>query len=73
MALAAYYIEQCRPNLDMCARNFLVDKEACSYNILYSAGKRLSAGQAVTERAAMFPNTAARGDRLDISPVLERA
>jgi hypothetical protein len=37
----------------------LVDKVSYSYNVLYNVFKRLSKGDAVAERAAMFHDTAA--------------
>jgi predicted TIM-barrel fold metal-dependent hydrolase len=40
--------------------NFPVDKPSYSYNVLYNAFKRLSAGYSAAERAALFHDTAAR-------------
>ncbi len=40
--------------------NFPVDKVSYSYNVLYNAFKRLSAGYSPSERAAMFHDTAVR-------------
>jgi predicted TIM-barrel fold metal-dependent hydrolase len=36
-----------------------------SYNVIYNAFKRLSAGYSAVERAAMFHDTAARVYRID--------
>jgi predicted TIM-barrel fold metal-dependent hydrolase len=45
--------------------NFPVDRASCSYQVLWNAFKRLSAGFAARERAALFHDTAARVYRLD--------
>ncbi len=61
-----YCIEQFGPDRSMFESNFPVDKVAYSYNIMYNAFKRLSAGYSDSERAAMFHDTAARVYRIDI-------
>jgi L-fuconolactonase len=45
--------------------NFPVDKVSYSYNVIYNAFKRLSAGYSAPERATMFHDTAARIYRID--------
>ena len=55
-----YCIEQFGPNRSMFESNFPVDKVSSSYDVLYNAFKRLSAGYSPTERAALFHDTAAR-------------
>ena len=59
-----YCIEQFGPNRCMFESNFPVDKVSYSYNVMYNAFKRLSAGYSTIERAAMFHDTAARVYRL---------
>ena len=58
--LMNYCIEQFGPNRSMFESNFPVDKVSFSYDVLYNAFKRLSAGYSPTERAALFHDTAAR-------------
>jgi predicted TIM-barrel fold metal-dependent hydrolase len=55
-----YCIEQFGPNRCMFESNFPPDKVGYSYNVLYNAFKRLSAGYSPSERAALFHDTAAR-------------
>ena len=59
-----YCIEQFGPDRCMFESNFPVDKVSYSYNVLYNAFKRLSAGHSAAERAAMFHDTAARVYRI---------
>ena len=59
-----YCIEQFGPDRCMFESNFPVDKVSYSYNVLYNAFKRLSAGYSAAERAAMFHDTAARVYRI---------
>jgi L-fuconolactonase len=59
-----YCIEQIGPDRCMFESNFPVDKVSYSYNVLYNAFKRLSAGYSAAERAAMFHDTAARVYRI---------
>jgi predicted TIM-barrel fold metal-dependent hydrolase len=61
-----YCIEQFGPNRCMFESNFPVDKVSYSYNVMYNAFKRLSAGYPAAERAAMFHDTAARVYRIDV-------
>jgi predicted TIM-barrel fold metal-dependent hydrolase len=44
--------------------NFPVDKASCSYHVLWNAFKRLTAGFAAADRAALFHDTATRVYRL---------
>jgi predicted TIM-barrel fold metal-dependent hydrolase len=37
-----------------------VDKESCSYTVLWNAFKRLTAGSSADEKARLFHDTAAR-------------
>ncbi|MDH3602439.1 MAG: amidohydrolase family protein [Candidatus Tectomicrobia bacterium] len=64
--LMTYCIEQFGPNRCMFESNFPVDKVSYSYNVMYNAFKRLSAGYTAAERAAMFHDTAARVYRIDV-------
>jgi len=64
--LMTYCIDQFGPNRCMFESNFPVDKVSYSYNVLYNAFKRLSAGYSAAERAAMFHDTAARIYRIDV-------
>jgi predicted TIM-barrel fold metal-dependent hydrolase len=59
-----YCIEQFGPDRSMLESNFPVDKVSYSYNVLYNAFKRLSAGYSASERAAMFHDTATRVYRI---------
>ena len=58
--LVNYCVEQFGPERSMFESNFPVDRVSYSYNVMYNAFKRLSKGYSVTERAAMFHDTAAR-------------
>jgi predicted TIM-barrel fold metal-dependent hydrolase len=40
--------------------NFPVDKESCSYGVLWNAFKKLAASRSDEEKAALFHDTAAR-------------
>ncbi len=60
-----YCIEQFGPSRCMFESNFPVDKVSYSYNVLYNAFKRFSAGYSPSERAAMFHDTAAHVYRID--------
>jgi len=62
--LMHYCIEQFGPERCMFESNFPVDKVSYSYTVIYNAFKRLSAGYAASERAALFHDTAARVYRL---------
>jgi len=64
--LMTYCIEQFGPNRCMFESNFPVDKVSFSYNVVYNAFKRLSAGYSAAERAAMFHDTAARIYRIGV-------
>jgi L-fuconolactonase len=44
--------------------NFPVDKESCSYPVLWNAFKRIAANCSASEKAALFRDTAARVYRL---------
>ena len=61
-----YCIEQFGPDRCMFESNFPVDKVSFSYNVMYNAFKRLSQGYSVSERAAMFHDTAARVYRIEV-------
>jgi len=62
------YVETCieafGPERAMFESNFPVDKAMCSYTTLWNAFKRMAAGYAEQEKAALFHNTAARVYRL---------
>lgn len=57
--IALFGVERC-----MFESNFPVDKVSCSYNVLWNAFKRLTAGYSATEKASLFHDTAARVYRL---------
>ena len=57
-------IEAFGPDRCMFESNFPVDKTTCSYNTLWNAFKRVSAGYSSDERTALFSGTAARVYRL---------
>jgi predicted TIM-barrel fold metal-dependent hydrolase len=66
-ATAPYYlfcIEQFRPNRCMFESNFPVDKVSFSYGVLWNTFKRMTKNFSVSERAALFHDTAARVYRL---------
>ena len=66
-ATRPYYdhtIEQFGPARCMFESNFPVDKESCSYNVLWNAYKRLAAAYSPAEKADLFHDTAARVYRL---------
>jgi L-fuconolactonase len=63
--LMQYCIEQFGPARCMFESNFPVDKVSYSYNVVYNAFKRLSAGYSAPERAAMFHDTAAHVYKID--------
>ncbi|MEX0942495.1 MAG: amidohydrolase family protein [Pseudomonadales bacterium] len=66
-ATAAYYdhcIDTFGADHCMFESNFPVDKDSCSYNVLWNAFKKLSQFRSPAERAALFHNTAARVYRL---------
>ena len=56
--LMNYCIEKFGPERCMFESNFPVDKVSYSYNVLFNAFKRLSAGYSSSERAALFHDTA---------------
>ena len=62
--LLTYCIDQFGPERCMFESNFPVDKVSYSYNVLFNAFKRLSAGYSPSERAAMFHDTATRVYRI---------
>ena len=64
---ARYYehcIDEFGPRRCMFESNFPVDKESCSYNVLWNAFKKMTANRDETDRAELFHNTAARVYRL---------
>ncbi len=58
-ALACFGPERC-----MFESNFPVDKQSCSYPVLWNAFKKLAAGFSDAEKASLFHDTAARAYRL---------
>jgi predicted TIM-barrel fold metal-dependent hydrolase len=52
------------PDRCMFESNFPVDKQSCSYAVLWNAFKKLAAGCSASEKAALFHDTAARTYRL---------
>lgn len=63
--LMNYCIEQFGPDRCMFESNFPPDKVSSSYNVLFNAFKRLSAGYSASERAALFHDTATRVYRIE--------
>ena len=61
----AHMIEQFGVNRCMFESNFPVDKQSCSYNVLWNSFKRLASGYSADEKAALFHDTAARVYSLD--------
>ncbi|WP_089719034.1 amidohydrolase family protein [Candidatus Entotheonella palauensis] len=53
--IEAFGVQRC-----MFESNFPVDKVSCSYAVLWNAFKRLAAGSSVSEKAALFRDTAHR-------------
>jgi predicted TIM-barrel fold metal-dependent hydrolase len=67
-AIAPYFnscIDLFGPERCMFESNFPVDKASCSYTVLWNAFKKASQHFSVTERAALFHDTAVRIYRLD--------
>ena len=60
-----YAIEQFGPDRCMFESNFPPDKVSFSYNVMYNAFKRLSAGYSPSERADMLHDTAVRVYRIE--------
>ena len=57
-------IECFGPDRCMFESNFPVDKQSCSYPVLWNAFKKLAAGYSAAEKAQLFHDTAARAYRL---------
>ena len=67
-ATAPYYdycIELFGVDRCMFESNFPVDKESCSYAVLWNAFKKMTTGKSAAERQALFHDTAHRAYRLD--------
>ena len=62
--LMTYCIEQFSPERCMFESNFPPDKVGYSYNVLFNAFKRLSAGYSAVERSGMFHDNAVRVYRI---------
>lgn len=63
MAIAPYVmlcIDEFGPERCMFESNFPVDKQSCSYRVLWNAFKRLAEGYSADEKAALFHDTAVR-------------
>jgi len=58
-ALEQFGVDRC-----MFESNFPVDKESCSYNVLWNSFKRLTANYSADEKAKLYHDTAARVYRL---------
>jgi predicted TIM-barrel fold metal-dependent hydrolase len=59
-----YTLEQFGVERCMFESNFPVDKESCSYTVLWNAFKRLTAGYSAADKARLFHDTAVRVYRL---------
>lgn len=57
-------IDRFGPDRCMFESNFPVDKQSCSYTVLWNAFKRIAEGFSAAEKAALFHDTAARVYRL---------
>jgi predicted TIM-barrel fold metal-dependent hydrolase len=71
-AMAPYYlacIEQFGVDRCMFESNFPVDKQSCSYPVLWNAFKKLVSGASDAEKDALFHDTAARVYRLSDTEV----
>ncbi len=53
------------PSRCMFESNFPVDKQSCSYAVLWNSFKKVAAGYSAAEKSALFHDTAARVYRLD--------
>ncbi len=53
--IEAFGVQRC-----MFESNFPVDKVSCSYAVLWNAFKRIAAGSSVSEKTALFRDTAER-------------
>ncbi len=53
------------PDRCMFESNFPVDKQSCSYQVLYNSFKKIAAGCSDTEKAALFHDTAVRVYRVE--------
>ena len=64
------YVEACiaafGPDRCMMESNFPVDKQTCSYSVLWNAMKRITQGCSPAEKAALYHDTAARVYRLAV-------
>ena len=54
------------PDRCMFESNFPVDKQSCSYHVLYNSFKKIAAGCSPAEKAALFHDTAARVYRVKV-------
>jgi L-fuconolactonase len=65
-----HWVEPCiqafGPSRCMFESNFPVDKQSCSYRVLWNAFKRLAQGYSADEKAALFSGTASKVYRLTI-------
>jgi predicted TIM-barrel fold metal-dependent hydrolase len=70
VATAPYHlwaIEQLGPERCMFESNFPVDRQSCSYHVLWNAFKKMVAGYSAEERDALFYGTATAVYRLSHS------
>jgi L-fuconolactonase len=63
--IMSYCIEQFGPNRCMFESNFPVDKVSFSHHILFNGFKRFSKSYSISERAALFHDTAIRAYRIE--------
>ena len=63
--LMRYCIDQFGPQRCLFESNFPPDKVSYSYNVMYNAFKRMTAGYSASERAAMFHDNAVRVYRIE--------
>jgi predicted TIM-barrel fold metal-dependent hydrolase len=66
-ATRPYYehaLDRFGPDRCMFESNYPVDKESCSYHVLWNSFKRLTASYSPDEKAKLFHDTAARVYRL---------
>ena len=63
--LVRFCIDTFGPDRCMFESNFPVDRESCSYVVLWNAFKKISAGYSAAERADLFAGTARRTYRIE--------
>ena len=60
-----HMIDCFRPERCMFESNFPVDKQSCSYQVLWNAFEKIANGFSPADNAALFHDTATRGYRIE--------